>query len=337
MKKEGILFLLFFAIIISGCAVQEVPIVVQEAPIVQPPEVLPVEPEPIVPEVPTEPEVVPEVVETVTVQEPEPVVDPTSSWPECTEDQIDDCDDSCNVPDLDSLITAEQEVCANKCLFDKECYNGEYDPGIPKNVHTVMWAGHSFEVAYLDTSQYQTTGNKDITFTNSGWYAPSYSLPRSKLLDVNLNRKVKVKITANFEGEMKSTNEGCTGDCITTEKYHYSEIATYMVDESGNRQGMRVLSARQNIAQGNVKDNYQFTELTVESTDDEIIVTDSTGYTLSFDREFNYVTSGGERELNTGGNYGKLNQDQKWFLSINCHVNGEGNCKLDIKEIQVIG
>lgn len=205
-----------------------------------------------------------------------------------------------------------------------------------QNLHQTKWAGHEFEVAYLDTSQYQTTGNKDIKFTGNGWYAPSYSLPRSKLLDVNLNQKVKVKITADFEGQMKSTNEDCTGFCITTERYHFSEFGIYMIDESGNRKGMRVLGTRHNIVQGNNKDKYNFTELIVENTGDEIIVTDSTGFKISYTRDFKYVTTVAGRELNEGGDYGKFNQDQKWMLGINCHVNGEGYCKLEIKEIQIM-
>lgn len=210
-----------------------------------------------------------------------------------------------------------------------------------QNLHQVTWAGHEFEVAYLDTSQYQTTGNKDIKFTDSGWYAPSYSLPRSRLLDANLNQKAKVRITADFEGEMKSTNEGCTGYCITTERYHFSEFGIYMIDESGNRQGMRVLGTRHNIVQGNNKDKYKFTELTVENNGDEIIVTDSTGFEIRYSRDFYYVTTkDGGKEKNQGrftySPSGTLNTNQKWFLGINCHVNGEGYCKLDVKEIQVI-
>lgn len=205
------------------------------------------------------------------------------------------------------------------------------------NVQQVTWAGHAFETGVLSTSQYKTDGNKDVKFTDTGFYAPSYSLPRSRLLDVNLNQKAKVKITADFEGEIKSMNEGCTGYCITTERYHFSEFGVYMIDESGNRQGMRVLGTRHNIIQGNNKDKYNFTELTVENTGSEIIVTDSTGYKISYSRDFNYVATEAGREENRGKyTYGLLNQDQKWFLGINCHVNGEGYCKLEVKEIQVI-
>ena len=204
------------------------------------------------------------------------------------------------------------------------------------NVQQFTWAGHNFETGVLSTSQYKTDGNKDVEFTDNGFYAPSYSLPRSKLLDVNMNQKIKVRISGTFEGKMESPNTDCTGYCITTEKYHFSEFGIYMIDESGNRQGMRVLGTRHNIIQGNTRNEYNFTELTVEKTGEEIIVTDSTGFKISYSKDFNYVTTDAGKELNRGGDYGKLNQDQKWFLGINCHVNGEGNCRLNITEIQVI-
>ncbi len=204
-----------------------------------------------------------------------------------------------------------------------------------KNVHKTNWVGHEFEVAYLDTLQYKNTGNKDIKFTNNGWYSPSYSLPRSKLLDINVNQKIKVKIKADFEGEMKSTNENCIGNCIITEDYHFSEFGIYMIDESGNRQGMRVLGTRNNIIQGNTRDKYKFNELIIENTGEEIILMDNTGFKITYSKDFNYVTTEAGKELNNGGNYGKLNQDQKWMLGINCHVNGEGYCKLELKEIIV--
>ena len=203
------------------------------------------------------------------------------------------------------------------------------------SLHKTNLAGHEFELAYLNTQQYKTTGNKDIAFTKSGWYAPSYSMPRSKLLDVNLNQKIKLKITADFEGEMKSSNVDCTEYCITTERYHFSEFGIYIIDEDGNRQGIRVLGTRHNIAQGNSREKYKFTQLIVENTGEEIVITDSTGYTLAYSKDFKYITTEAGKELNRGGDYGKLNPDQKLMLGINCHVNGEGYCKLTIKEIQI--
>ena len=44
----------------------------------------------------------------------------TDSWKECTNSQIDSCDDSCEMQDSDSL-TAEQEACFQNCLIGKQC------------------------------------------------------------------------------------------------------------------------------------------------------------------------------------------------------------------------
>ena len=44
----------------------------------------------------------------------------TSSWVECTDAQISDCDTSCEIPDSDSL-TAEQDACYQSCLIEKQC------------------------------------------------------------------------------------------------------------------------------------------------------------------------------------------------------------------------
>lgn len=202
-----------------------------------------------------------------------------------------------------------------------------------ENAHDVTWAGYVFEVGQLRTSQYKSDGA--VEFTNDGFKAGSYSMPRTKLLDVNLNQKIKVKIIADFEGRIDSSNEDCLGFCITTEQYHFSEFAIYAIDEDGNKQGMRVLGTRHNVVQGNSRKEFAFTELTVENTGDEIIVTDSTGYKISYTKDFRYIMSGAGKELNEGGDYGKLNQSQKWVLGINSHVNGEGFSRLRIKEIQV--
>lgn len=203
------------------------------------------------------------------------------------------------------------------------------------NVKKFTWAGHTFEAGILSTKQYKTDGNKDVRFTDSGFYAPSYAMPRSKLFDVNMNQKTKVKIMGIFKGRMDSSNAGCTGHCITTEKYHFSEFAIYIGDESGNKQGLRVLGTRDNTVRGNTRSQYTFTSLTVENTAGEIVVTDSSGLAITYSSDFKFVTAFGKREPNRRGDYGTLDPNQKWFLVVNCHVNGEGYCKLDIKEVQV--
>jgi len=44
----------------------------------------------------------------------------TSSWQDCTDDQMGDCDESCKIPDGD-VLTAEQEKCFQSCLIEKQC------------------------------------------------------------------------------------------------------------------------------------------------------------------------------------------------------------------------
>ena len=44
----------------------------------------------------------------------------TSSWPDCTDVQISDCDTSCETPDSD-VLTAEQDACFQNCLIGKQC------------------------------------------------------------------------------------------------------------------------------------------------------------------------------------------------------------------------
>ena len=44
----------------------------------------------------------------------------TSSWTECSNTQMSDCDASCEIPDSDSL-TAEQQACYQNCLIEKQC------------------------------------------------------------------------------------------------------------------------------------------------------------------------------------------------------------------------
>ena len=44
----------------------------------------------------------------------------TSSWSDCSENQMDACDDSCNIPDSD-FLTAEQESCFSNCLKEFKC------------------------------------------------------------------------------------------------------------------------------------------------------------------------------------------------------------------------
>ena len=44
----------------------------------------------------------------------------TASWPDCSNSQMSACDDSCEIPDSDTL-TAEQELCYSNCLVEMQC------------------------------------------------------------------------------------------------------------------------------------------------------------------------------------------------------------------------
>lgn len=64
---------------------------------------------------------------------------------------------------------------------------------------------------------------------------------------------------------MKSTNENCINKCVLTGDYNFIEFAIYTIDESENRQGMKLLGTRENIIQGNIRDKYHFTKLIIEN------------------------------------------------------------------------
>src|SRR3990167_1508438 len=44
----------------------------------------------------------------------------TGAWPDCTTSQMDECDESCEIPDTDAL-TSEQEACFTNCIIGKRC------------------------------------------------------------------------------------------------------------------------------------------------------------------------------------------------------------------------
>ena len=54
------------------------------------------------------------------VANPDIKVIDTRSWPECTSSQMNGCDDSCDMPEGDSL-TPEQENCFQACVIGKQC------------------------------------------------------------------------------------------------------------------------------------------------------------------------------------------------------------------------
>ena len=194
------------------------------------------------------------------------------------------------------------------------------------NLHQVSWAGHNFEVSQLRDVNYKSDGK--IEWTDNGFLAHDYSMPRSKLLDVNMNQKIKIKVTANMEGKLESDVPKCTTDaCFFDHSYPFAEFGVYFVDNKDDgeiRFGIALIGTRDRIALGNARNKFKFDWFSVENTGKEIIFEDSSGRKFALDKN-----------TRTNHTLSELNQGDEWRLRINSHVNGKGYTKLEIKEIQV--
>lgn len=193
------------------------------------------------------------------------------------------------------------------------------------NLHQVIWAGHNFEVAKLNSPYYKSDGV--VEWTSNGFIAHDYSMPRSKILDVNMNQKIKIKVIGNFEGKLESDVPDCTSeDCLFENSYPFAEFAIYFVDSRDSyeiKYGIALIGTRDRIAIGHARSEFKFDWFTVENTGKEIIFEDSSGRKLVLDE-----SSQTHQQLNV------LNPKDEWSLRINSHVNGKGYTKLEIKEIQ---
>ena len=182
------------------------------------------------------------------------------------------------------------------------------------------WAGHEFKVIKYN----------DVEFTNDGYMVGSNSHAKSKLIDVNVNRKIKIRVIADIEGKLESgeENKNCvTPECIRGHSYNFAEFAIYFADQSRifeNRYGIATLGTRHRIVAGNDRDEFNFTEFTIENTGDSIIFSDNSGETFTLDKN-----------TQTEHSLEKLNKDETWNLHINSHVNGEGFTRIKIKDIVV--
>lgn len=236
-------------------------------------------------------------------------------------------------------------VTITKRIFEKETVSltqGQKDSLTPKdivnqivgggsqdfeNLHKVTWAGHNFEVGQLRSADYKSDGM--VEWTDNGFIAHDYSMPRSKLLDVNMNQKIKIKVIGNFEGELKSPVPSCASEsCFFESSYPFSEFAIYFVDSRDTyeiKYGIALLGTNDRIAAGNVRNKFKFDWFSVENTGREIIFADSSGRKIVTDEN-----SPTEHKLSS------LNQDDEWRLRINSHVNGKGYSKLAISEIQIV-
>jgi hypothetical protein len=196
-----------------------------------------------------------------------------------------------------------------------------------ENIRQVTWAGFDFEISQFRDINYKSDGN--IEWIENGFIAHDYSLPQSKLLNVNMNQKIKIKVIANMEGSLESDVPDCTTEsCFFKHEYPFAEFAIYFVDSRDHgeiRYGIALIGTRDRIAAGHARDEFKFDWFSVENTGKQIIFEDSSGRRLVFDEN-----------SNTYHNLSDLNQDDEWRLRINSHVNGKGYTKLEIKEIQVV-
>lgn len=191
------------------------------------------------------------------------------------------------------------------------------------DIQKTTWAGHSFETADLRSIQYRSGG--PIEWTGNGFVAGGSTMPRTKLLDVDFNQKIKVIIIANMEGELNSDNSHCKiPSCIIDSEYNFVELPVYLMDNDETKYGLRVLGTRHNIIQGNTRNKFKFTWFSVENTGKSIIFEDSGGTRLTSDEII--VSSSKPSDLNP---------NDPWRLRINADVNGDGYAKLEIKEIRV--
>jgi len=196
-------------------------------------------------------------------------------------------------------------------------YFDDIDPVLRKG--DVEWAGHNFRIA--------SSGN--VIFTDSGYEVTGNSnsddgLVTSKLTDINLNQKIKIKITADM-----------TGEYVNGE---WSEFAIYIASAEDrffdNKAGIALMGSRDNVAQSdapnageNVRNTFSFTWFTVENTGNEIIFEDSNG---------RIIREGRETHKGSSQNVFDLNPNEEWNLRINSHVKGKGSTKLFIRKIEVL-
>lgn len=194
------------------------------------------------------------------------------------------------------------------------------------NLHKVSWAGHNFEVAKLRSPYYKSDGM--IEWIDNGFIAHDYSMPRSKMLDVNMNQKIKIKVIGNFEGKLESDVPDCASEnCLSEHDYPFAEFAIYFVDSRDSyeiKYGIALIGTRDRITAGHARSEFKFDWFSVENTGKEIIFEDNLGRKLVFDKN-----TPSEHKLSD------LNQDDEWKLRINSHVNGIGYTKLTISEVEI--
>jgi len=155
-----------------------------------------------------------------------------------------------------------------------------------------------------------------------GFLVSSGGLATSKLLDINLNQKIKVKVFANMTGEYIS------GD--------WSEFAIYVTEKedsfSDNKAGIALIGSRDHVAQfsgenENVRDSFNFEWFSVENTGETVIFEDSSGRSFSEDKDTDKPSS--EKV------FGGLDPNKEWVIRINSHVKGKGHTSIIFNKINI--
>jgi len=180
----------------------------------------------------------------------------------------------------------------------------DIDPVLKRG--NLEWAGYMFEIA----------SSGDVVFDDSGFRVENdgkgilTSLATSRLTEINLNQRVRVTVVADMHGKYVS------GD--------WSEFAIYIRD-SRTKAGIALMGSRDNVKDGNVREDYSFDWFSIENLGNKIIFTDSNGRVIIEDKDTDKPSS---NNVFTG-----LNQNEDWNLGIHCDVDGVGFCDINIKQI----
>ena len=183
----------------------------------------------------------------------------------------------------------------------------------------VEWADHTFSIAKTGNVEFVENGFKVFGRSNN-----DDGLATSKLVDVNMNQRIKVTVVGDFEGKYVSGE--------------WSEFAIYLAEKDAaffdKKAGIALLGSRDNVAQSdaprageNVRDEFKFEWFSVENTGDKIIIEDSSGRVIEENR--------GTEKSSSHNVFERLDSEKEWNIRINSHVKGEGETSLNVKEIIV--
>lgn len=153
-------------------------------------------------------------------------------------------------------------------------------------------------------------GHNNLRALSNGYEVDDFSRARAEIIDLDVNKKIKVKIRANISGKL--------------EEGKFNEFSVYIADSSSNRYGIALMGTRDRVVLPNVRSEYFFTEFSIENTENEIIFNDNTGREIRLDEN-----------SPTTHKLSDLNQNDKWYLIIQNHLHGTGESKLEIFSIEI--